>query len=198
MGGASLVERYGRRPLFLISLAGQLFCFIMLTGLAGGYDTTKIPAMGVSIVPFIFIQQAFYSAALTPLPYLYVPEILPTALRAKGVALYGMSQNVAQTFNQFANPVALAAIGWRYYAVYVGVLIAFLVGFYFTIRETRGLTIEEAAVIFEDDDKKAEMLEAERRVNAAAALHIAAQHNELKKTNSKSESMEHDEYKNDV
>jgi hypothetical protein len=29
-------------------------------------------------------------------------------------------------------------------------------------------------------------------------LHIAAQHNELKKTNSKSESMEHDEYKNDV
>lgn len=49
MGGASLVERFGRRPLFLISLAGQLFCFVMLTGLAGGYDTTKIAAMGISM-----------------------------------------------------------------------------------------------------------------------------------------------------
>lgn len=49
MTGATLVERFGRRPLFLFSLAGQLFCFIMLTGLAGGYDATKIAAMGVSM-----------------------------------------------------------------------------------------------------------------------------------------------------
>jgi hypothetical protein len=48
-------------------------------------------------VPFIFLQQAFYSAALTPLPTLYVPEILPTVLRAKGVGLYNMTQHIAQT-----------------------------------------------------------------------------------------------------
>lgn len=89
----------------------------------------------------------------------------------------------------------MAAIGWRYYGVYVGVLIAFLVGFYFSIRETRGLTVEEAAVVFENDDKKAEMLEAERQINAQTSARLAAEANSLKKMDSKSESVEHAEYR---
>lgn len=89
----------------------------------------------------------------------------------------------------------MAAIGWRYYAVYVGVLIAFLVGFYLTVKETRGLTVEEAAMVFEDEDKRAEMIEAERRQNEQTAAAIsAAQTSELKRTDSKHESVEHEEY----
>jgi hypothetical protein len=56
---------------------------------------------------------------------------------------------------------------------------------------------QEAAVVFEDDDRKAEMMEQERRINEAATLRLADKRgtNELKQTTSKSESMEHDEYK---
>lgn len=162
--GASLVERFGRRPLFLFSLAGQLFAFILLTSFSGAYASNKIQAFGIATVPFIFMQQGVYSVALTPLPLLFIPEIMPLSLRAKALGIYAFSQNVSQTFNQFVNPVALAAIAWKYYFVYIGILIFYLVTFFYMIRETKGLTVEEAAVIYENEDSKEAALEAERAI----------------------------------
>lgn len=122
------------------------------------------------MVPFIFFFMGFYSLAFTPLPMLYTPEISPLTLRAKSAALLLLSQNCAQSFNQFANPVALKAIGWKYYFVYVAVLIVYFVLFWFMIRETRGLTTEEAAVVYEDDDIREAAMAEERRLHDEAAF----------------------------
>lgn len=43
----------------------------IMAGVAGGYATTHVQATGVAIVPIIFIFNAFYALALTPLPMLY-------------------------------------------------------------------------------------------------------------------------------
>jgi len=120
------------------------------------------------MVPFIFFFMGFYSLAFTPLPMLYTPEISPLTLRAKSAALLLLSQNCAQSFNQFANPVALDAIGWKYYFVYVAVLVVYFGLFYMTIRETRGLTTEAAAVLYEDDDFKEAAMAEERRLHDEA------------------------------
>jgi hypothetical protein len=106
--GASLVERAGRRTLFLVSIGGMLACFVIMLGLSGGYAATKHTSTGLAMVPFIFLFNAFYAIAMTPIPMLYVPEITPLSLRAKAASLLLLSQNCAQSFNQFANPVALA------------------------------------------------------------------------------------------
>jgi MFS family permease len=111
-----------------------------------------------------------YSLAFTPLPMLYTPEISPLSLRAKSAALLLLSQNCAQSFNQFANPVALAAIGWKYYFVYIAVLVTYLVLFFFFIRETRGLTTEEAAVVYDDDEVREAAIAEEKRLQEVAAL----------------------------
>jgi hypothetical protein len=54
--------------------------------------------------------------------------------------------------------------------VYVGVLIAFLIGFYYTIRETRGLTVEEASMVFESASERERKLQAEREINSRAVV----------------------------
>jgi len=42
-------------------------------------------------------------------------------------------------FNQFVNPWAIAAIGWRYYLVYCGWLVIELLFVIFFIIETKGM-----------------------------------------------------------
>jgi hypothetical protein len=166
MGGASLSDRFGRRSLFLTSLAGALVSFVFITGLSGGFATTQNSKVGVAMIPFLFIFNGFYALAFTPIPMLYVPEVSPFSLRAKSAALLLLSQNIAQAFNQFVNPVALAAIAWKYYIVYV-VVIAVYIGLFWTFcRETKGLTVEEAAVIYEPDSYREKALEQERQLQA--------------------------------
>lgn len=52
-------------------------------------------------------------------------------------------------FNTFVNPIALDAIGWKYYFVFVGVLIIYEISVCFLYPETRGYTLEQMAVIFD-------------------------------------------------
>jgi len=185
MTGAGLVERVGRRKLFLTSIAGMLGSFILITALAGAYNGTGNRPTGVAMVPFIFFFMGFYSLAFTPLPMLYTPEISPLTLRAKSAALLLLSQNCAQSFNQFANPVALDAIGWKYYFVYVAVLIVYFILFYVMIRETKGLTTEEAAVLYDSADIREAALAEERRLHdEAVRQHEEEDANALEKAGS--------------
>ena len=60
--------------------------------------------------------------------------------------------NAALFFNNYVNPIALAAIGWKYYLVYVSWLLVELVVVYLFYPETRGPTLEEMARIFDGDE----------------------------------------------
>jgi MFS family permease len=106
------------------------------------------------MIPFLFLFNASYAIAFTPIPLLYVPEISPFSLRAKSAALLLLSQNIAQAFNQFVNPIALKAIAWKYFIVYVGVISMYLILFFLFCRETKGLTVEEAAMVYESSSRK--------------------------------------------
>lgn len=66
----------------------------------------------------LFAFFAFYDIALTPLAVGYPVEILPYKARAKGLGLTYFGIYGAQVFNNYANPLALAAIGYYYYIVY--------------------------------------------------------------------------------
>lgn len=84
----------------------------------------------------------------------YPAEIWPFALRARGIAVTLCSTYIALLFNVFVNPIALASIEWKYYFVFVAVLVTALFTIWFTYPETRGHTLEEMAVIFDGDDAR--------------------------------------------
>lgn len=54
-------------------------------------------------------------------------------------------------FNGYANPVAMEAISWRYYIVYICVIAVEIVLVYFFFPETKGKTLEEVAFIFDGE-----------------------------------------------
>ncbi|KAF2831159.1 general substrate transporter, partial [Ophiobolus disseminans] len=148
-GAALLSEKAGRRRMFLTSAGTMLVFMVLVTICSALYSSTRSVAAGYAVIVFLFLFLGGYVIGLTPIPILYVNEIWPSHIRTKGTSVFWVSQSVAICFNQFVNPVALERIAWRYYLVYVAVLI-FVIGFmFFYVPETKGLSLEEVGSIFD-------------------------------------------------
>lgn len=89
---------------------------------------------------------------MNPLAYAYPTEILPYSMRTKGLAVMVAIGQALLIVSQYCNPIAIAAIAWKYWLFFLGMLVCFLVMVYFTYPETKGLTLEELAGLFEDVD----------------------------------------------
>ncbi|KAH8661063.1 hypothetical protein BGZ61DRAFT_564569 [Ilyonectria robusta] len=122
------VDRLGRRKLFMASGAVMLVAYVIVTALSGSFAIWK-----------------------TPLLYSYPCEIWPYALRSRGLTSAVWFSMLSLTFNIFVNPIALEAIGWRYYIVFVAILIAMNIIVYFFYPETKGHTLEQVALLFDGE-----------------------------------------------
>jgi hypothetical protein len=58
---------------------------------------------------------------------------------------------LAICFNVFVNPIALERIAWKYYIVFVVVLIIYGLTAFFAYPETKGHSLEQMAVVFDGD-----------------------------------------------
>ncbi|KAG0706797.1 general substrate transporter [Suillus ampliporus] len=176
--GTMLVDKLGRRKLFLISNIGMLIVFSMWTVTTALFDQTGNTAAArgnvidnqarTATVPLIFMFYFFYDFAYTPMLVSYTLEILPYNIRAKGLAIMNFFAYVSNAFNAFVNPWALDAMGWKYYLVYCGWLAVELLFVMVFIIETRGRTLEETAALF--DGVKFPRHVADREGEAAATL----------------------------
>jgi len=151
MTGALLVDRLGRRTLFIISNVGMLFDFALWTVTTALFNEFHNQSAAKATLPFIFIFYLFYDLAYTPMLIAYTLEILPFNIRAKGFAVMNLVVSLTLAFNQFVNPWALDAIHWKYYLVYCGWLVIELVFVVTYIVETRGRTLEETAALFDGE-----------------------------------------------
>ena len=115
VSAAMLVERIGRRILFVTSCVGMLLFFILQTVCSARYAITQSTSAAHAVIAFIFLFYASYDIAFTPLIISYTLEILPYPLRAKGFTVFGLVLSLSLIFNQYVNPVALQNIGWKYY-----------------------------------------------------------------------------------
>ncbi|KAH6892750.1 hexose transporter [Coprinopsis sp. MPI-PUGE-AT-0042] len=156
---AFLVDKVGRRPLFLTSLAGMTLFFTLMTITAATYnrDPVKHEKAGHAFIAFIFLYYAAYDVALSPLIVSYTVEILPYHIRAKGLAVFNIAISLSLVFNQYVNPIALGALEWKYYIAYVVVLVFEFIYCYFFVIETKNRTLEETAVLFDGKEKAAEI-----------------------------------------
>ncbi|KAH8640506.1 general substrate transporter [Alternaria alternata] len=174
LGCAFLVDRVGRRTLFLSAGIGMLIAFTIWTACSAVYAQTGNSSAGSAVLAMIFL---FYGGKLPSLlscrilyhldeptnaitaagiawPGLtvsYTVEILPFNIRAKGLTLCFVFTSLAGIFNQYVNPIGIEALGWKFYIVYVVVLVLECLAIYFLYVETKGPALEEIALLFDGD-----------------------------------------------
>jgi len=147
-----MVERLGRRLMFITSCCGMLLFFTLQTICSALYAEHGTQGAAHAVIAFIFLYYAAYDIAFTPLIVSYTVEILPYNLRAKGFTIFNFMISLSLIFNQYVNPIALGHIGWKYYIVYV-VWIAFELAFcYFYVIETKNRSLEETAALFDGEE----------------------------------------------
>lgn len=158
VSAAMLVDWVGRRTLFIVSNVGMLFTFSAWTISVALYSAMQNTAAVRATVPLIFIFYLFYDIAYTPLLVGYTLEILPYKVRAKGFAVMNLAVMLTSAFNQFINPWAIDAIGWRYYIAYCAWLIIELVFVIVFVVETKGRTLEETAAMFDGHQQQHDLM----------------------------------------
>ncbi|KIW95005.1 uncharacterized protein Z519_04985 [Cladophialophora bantiana CBS 173.52] len=146
---AFVIPKVKRRTMFLFATTGMTASFIIWTALTAEYVKHGHKGLGIGVVVIIFIYNFFTSMCWVPLVIAYPLENVTTKQRAIFFAITLFSINVSAFCSSYLNPVGLAAIGWRYYlpqCCFNALMIAII---YFTFVETKGLTLEEIAIIYD-------------------------------------------------
>lgn len=148
--GVILADKIGRRALWLTSFIAMAFSNVPLTVSSAMYTEHGWSSAAYASVVFMFFYNAGFNIGCNPLPYSYVPEVLPFGIRAKGFAIFFLVSQGALIVNQYVNPIAMNSIGYWYYVFYLGMLFLFITVIYFTYPETSGYSLEELSMLFED------------------------------------------------
>jgi sugar porter (SP) family MFS transporter len=139
-----LVERVGRRKLFLYGTVGQ--CLSMVLVFACLIPGDKQSAKGAAVGLFTYI--GFFGATWLPLPWLYPAEINPLKTRAKANALSTVSNWLWNFFIVMITPVLIDSITWGTYLFFAILNACFFPIIWFYFPETAGRTLEEIDLIF--------------------------------------------------
>ncbi|EJD50722.1 general substrate transporter [Auricularia subglabra TFB-10046 SS5] len=148
--GAYLVDSFGRRKLLLSGTAALVVILAIASGLLSHPETSQ--ARANAGITFIYLFMVVFSFGYTGMQALYPAEVLTYQMRAKGLAFLALVAQAASCINTFGLPVALDKIGWKVYVIFC-IWDAFeVVVIYFTVVETKGLTLEEIEEVFAQPD----------------------------------------------
>ncbi|RWR74274.1 sugar transport protein [Cinnamomum micranthum f. kanehirae] len=146
------LDKVGRRPLLLSSVAGMVSSLAMLavglTVIDHHLDDRVVWAIALSILMVLAFVSSF-SIGLGPVTWVYSSDIFPLKLRAQGTSL-GVAVNrvmsgvVSMTFLSLSKAIT---IGGSFF-LYCGVAAAAWVFFYTFLPETRGRTLENMECLF--------------------------------------------------
>ncbi|WP_155135025.1 sugar porter family MFS transporter [Roseibium sp. RKSG952] len=138
--GISIVDRIGRKPLFITGFIGTSLSMavLALTLQFLGNDFAWLSL--VSLFVFVF----FFGISLGPLPWIYMSELFPLALRGKGIAAACLSNWICNWLVVFLFPIVSRGIGTP--ETFLAFAIFCIFGIWYSARyapETKGILLEE-------------------------------------------------------
>ncbi|KAM5341964.1 hypothetical protein ACJ41O_014995 [Fusarium nematophilum] len=156
VSGTTVLDKYGRRPMMMLALAGSLFFYVLLTAFTA--EAQKNDDLAYGVIVSIYLYGICFAAGMTPCQTLYPSECLENRTRAKGSSVKFLFINIAMIVNTFGISVGIKEIGWRLYLVYIIWIAIEIVVIYFFFPETAGKTLEELTAIFDAKNPRKESL----------------------------------------
>ncbi|KAI7173492.1 general substrate transporter [Hortaea werneckii] len=139
-----MIEKVGRRKLFLIGFLGQGLSFIIT--MACLVNPTKQNAKGAAVGIYLFI--VFFAFTILPLPWIYPPEINPLKTRTAAAAISTCTNWITNFAVVMFTPVFSDASGWGLYLFFALINLCAVPTAWFFYPETAGRHLEEIDLIF--------------------------------------------------
>ncbi|KAJ4342849.1 hypothetical protein N0V95_006828 [Ascochyta clinopodiicola] len=146
------LDKTGRRKPMMWGSFGCGFSMLMIAVLLSfqqrGSDDPVAKATASASVAFFFTYMLSFGATMNCIPWVYVPEILPLHVRAKGTAV-GISANwLWNFFVVMITPTLLNSLAWKGYLIFMALNFSFIPLVYFCYPETANLSLEEVDWLF--------------------------------------------------
>lgn len=142
-----LVDWWGRRT---ILLSGAVIMMIALFT-TGYWMKIDVPMTPNAVVACVIIFNAAFGYSWGPVPWLYPPEIMPLAHRAKGVSLSTATNWLFNWLVGQITPTLQSTITWRLYPMHGFFCACSFVLVYFLYPETKGVPLEEMDRVFGEE-----------------------------------------------
>jgi sugar porter (SP) family MFS transporter len=138
-----LLDRFGRKLLFLNGIAVTVACLLVLA--VSFANITQHPKVDQWLAVFsMFIYMGAFSLSLGPVSGLIVSEIYPQRVRGVAMGFVIVANWVSQIITALTFPSLVAYFGpTATFSMYAAVGTAGFVFCYFFVPETKGLTLEE-------------------------------------------------------
>jgi SP family arabinose:H+ symporter-like MFS transporter len=134
-----VIDRYGRKPLYIVGSLGMALALAILTGAAllGRFQ-------GAVVLAFILMYLAFFASCIGPVFWTLVPEIFPNRIRGKAMTVPVLTQWVANAVVVLFFPLAFHQVGKAITFGFLGVMsVAQAVFTRFFVPETKNKPLEE-------------------------------------------------------
>lgn len=138
-----LIDRLGRKPLFLYGIAVMMLCLLILAfGFSGMAGSSVI--VGYLVVGSLFTFVAAFALSLGAVCGLIVSEIYPQQVRGAAMGIVIVVNWVCQIIVALTYPTLVATFGAAMtFLLYAAIGAAGFLFCYFLVPETRGLTLEQ-------------------------------------------------------
>ncbi|KAL7425258.1 hypothetical protein Q5752_000946 [Cryptotrichosporon argae] len=150
-------------PLILLSLVGLTVSSGVFANAAEGNTHA-----GVATVVLVWLYLGFFNFT-NPVLYSYPAEVQTFSMRSKGLLVWNTISQLEGAYVTFVDAIALDAIGWKYYIVYMPLIVIQWILAYFYMVETKGYTLEEIALAFDKHGSTADLLPAVEQYDAKAS-----------------------------
>ncbi|PKY00220.1 putative MFS sugar transporter [Aspergillus campestris IBT 28561] len=145
----TLVERFGRRGLMLLSIFGQFASFLIITILLRFAEFD--PVYGTASIAFFFLFHVSFGIGMLGVPWLYPTEINSLPMRTKGAAVATATDWITNFVIVEITPIGIQNIGWRFYIVWTVLNAVFFPIVYFFYPETANRTLEDIDAYYRTD-----------------------------------------------
>lgn len=152
--GSCLHDMVGRRKMFLSSTIGMSICLSIVAATTAEYQKQETKSLSTASIAFIFIFGMVFAIAFTSMQPIYIGEVSSNKLRAKSMMLKQLIAGIASFVNQFAAPVAMKNIKYWFYVFFVFWDLVEAAIIYFFFVETKGRTLEELEIIFQEKNPR--------------------------------------------
>jgi MFS family permease len=148
---AFTIDYIGRVNALRIGWIGDAVALIGECIALSTFTRTNSHAAAVASVFFLFLHIALFAFNIDVTTYVYTSEIFPNHIRAKGMSTSIVAYFASLIIYLEVAPTAFAAIGWKFYLVFLIALFFFILPLFFYFPESKGLSLEEVARLFDDE-----------------------------------------------
>ncbi|KUL90334.1 hypothetical protein ZTR_02161 [Talaromyces verruculosus] len=143
-----LAEQLSRRTLLIGGASLMATCMLIITLIVRFIPTENVgnvTSAGRATVAMIYLDIVIYNCSWGPVPWVYVPEIFPTRIRALGLGFSMLAHWATSFCFSFASPYMIKNIGAYTFLIFMGFDVCAAIFTYFFAQETRGKVLEAAA-----------------------------------------------------